>query len=193
MPDKVVKCADCGCLALRNRNTLELVGAGEKYRREGMLPSINSRYVFEEAPVCAEGIADFSAFHNDVAGGHAMARSERICLPFIRWRPGLTPKGHMDIRLLEEQREFNLHIIDADREWKERDRADRAVEAAKVEERHQRDSRNAERRFRWGLTGVIVAAVVGQLFAGFIQYKLKPAEQPAAAPVTLPALDDSEP
>jgi hypothetical protein len=106
-------------------------------------------------------------------GGHtpteriATIKRPRPCERFIRWEPALSLKDHVEMWHAYEQREFNRQVMEADR-------VGRAAEAAKVEDRHQQNRRDGERRFWLGFAGAVVVAIATQAFLAWI----KPPEKP---------------
>jgi hypothetical protein len=176
-----VKCVDCGFLGLRRMDSQELIGAGEKYRREGAIHAENGRYVFHEGPVCSVGAADFSVFIADREGGYGQAKSERSCASFFVWRPALTPKEHYDMILSKEILEAQQKRDDADREWRkteaDRQREWQAQESRLAAERHEQSLAVALKSSSgnvWatllagvlGAIGAIAAVLVSRLFGG---------------------------
>lgn len=193
---KSVSCKDCGCLALRHSKTLELSGASEDYRQSGTLPAENNRYLYDEIPVCVANAFNFAVLAPNKDHSYAVIRGSLHCEQFIAWQPALSPKEHIEMKQLQEQREHNRQMLESDRlwreaqaqaerEWKEQDRRDRAAEAAKVEKRYQDDREAANWRFWLGFAGAIVVTVIGQLLLRMILPA--PTSPPPVVNVSIPA------
>ena len=163
----MVKCGDCGFLALRNEAAGQLLEADLPYRRAAM-PSPSG--IAQAIPLCFERCRDFEV--------DASARIDRFiqsgrffvfpqdnmrellfedieCESFIRWRMGNSPKEHRE--MLDRQRllEWQTGRDNTDRQWRD-------------------DQRDADRKWRWlelvvlGGVSVIVAGTF-TLLGAFIQ------------------------
>jgi hypothetical protein len=115
MPDAepIVKCVDCGFVALRRTTTRKLVEIEFEIRQNGKIP--------DEQVVCASGKKQYEPWlycfrqryvlrdeQNKIAGGHeqmilAVISAERHCGKFKKWEQGWSPKGHIEMDLLERQ------------------------------------------------------------------------------------------
>lgn len=110
-----VKCADCGYLFYRNSGYGHVVEAGVAERRSGDKPhNCNSM------PECSRGV--------DLAGEYStggfkaireMLQKPRACDFFRQHVPGLLPKEHLDMDLLQQQQAFQERTIERERRWME--------------------------------------------------------------------------
>ena len=115
---------------------MELVGADENYREGGYVPNNQGRMHFYEAPVCARGAKSFSHFGENRTAAHSMAGSEHDCPKFITLIPGLQPKDHIEMDLVDQQREWQRKESEAQRAWQ-------AAEADRAATRHSDSMRVA--------------------------------------------------
>lgn len=109
-----VKCRDCGYLALRKKDTRELVDAEECYRKDGTVPGPGMSdkpdshlrvfdVHYEKPPICFVRAADL----RKESGENAEKRAEvvnrpRKCAKFTSWEQGFTPKEVVEMRLSEK-------------------------------------------------------------------------------------------
>ena len=113
----MVKCADCGYLAVRNVDSRELEEVEEDFREKGTGPVVerhagNPHLRHEKQPLCllgAEGLSeDFrAAIENKLPENgrvRGIIQKERPCREFREWRQGSTPKEHREMM----DREFLL-------------------------------------------------------------------------------------
>lgn len=138
----MVKCSECGFLALRDKTTGLLVEANDDYRASGRVPEYIAAYKeYHNYPICFAMAYDLmpeveqaaqQQFINgsDDWGKYTLGviNKERVCPPhgksygFTTWQQGFTPKEHREMleRQWMRQREDKR---DADiREWQERQR-----------------------------------------------------------------------
>jgi hypothetical protein len=132
----MVKCQDCGFLALRQHRTQELIRAEKPYRTEGriVVSMADPRYeAAERMPVCAEDKIDFfdvlqsrktysppaTVTPDEIVG---MLGEERECHTWVQFNQLLTPKEHremLDRQWMYEQEEKR---ITEDRKWRSNER-----------------------------------------------------------------------
>src|ERR1700694_4175901 len=111
----MVKCSECGYLALRNLETVALAEADSMFREIGrpIEPSnalpLNSAFDF--FPICfsqqinfVQEFSDAGAKRHPVEGEPnpygviaAIINAERECTKFTGWQQGFTPKEHREI------------------------------------------------------------------------------------------------
>jgi hypothetical protein len=130
-------CAECGYLGIRSSTTKELVEVEETFRREGAedrTGGVQAAYVGK--PVCAIMAADLQAVVSSRRGSSIaqMLSEQRNCEHGTRWLRGFTPKEHLQMNLIEEQREKH-------RKWEEEDRAWRQAQAERNEACLERQAR----------------------------------------------------
>jgi hypothetical protein len=97
----MVRCSDCGFLAMRHRESRELLCAERS--SEG-LPE-QTTPVYDPIPVCAAGVVDFrklldaSKEEGNTSPAHAVYLGERKCSEYIGWVPALiTPREHQALK-----------------------------------------------------------------------------------------------
>src|SRR5258708_5505107 len=115
MPDEqpLVKCADCGYLGLRHTTTRQLLEADEVFRQKGQIRADGNHWLYDEHPVCFAQKINFrekigNQPHNEYELRGKVVQAEWNCNGFIKWQPGLTPKEHQEMMMLEEQRKWQL-------------------------------------------------------------------------------------
>lgn len=159
MDDKPqVKCQECGFLALRHRETHELIGAPQAYRVDTTIPvTPDGKSNHYDGPECFDRAFPLKS----EAGGEnktkdsvlAVIKNDRKCGTFIEWDQGSTPREHREMQF----RERMMAREDArDREAK--DRADRLDAAA--------SKRDDDRDFRANclhLAEIVIVIAVGAL------------------------------
>lgn len=174
----MVKCVNCGFLALRRSWTHELVEAAGPYRDEGQLPSDpqnRSFYSCERVPIRTERRRDFKQRllldgigQDEVTQRHVVdALSEDYaCDHHTQWHASFTPKEHREMLDRQWQLDFQAKREDADRVWRE-------GQVAKDEKWREQESGKAERRHRWDLiitAGIVtVVLVLAQIGGSLIQ------------------------
>jgi len=116
----MVKCADCGFLTLRDKETGLLVEVNDDYRVSGKVPEYILAYEnFHNYPICFAMAYDLmpeverAIVHNkndDSKYALDVITSERICPPkrkeigFVNYQQGFTPKEHREMIDRERQR-----------------------------------------------------------------------------------------
>ena len=151
----MVKCADCGYLALREWESRALVETEQHYREIGTDPprtGMDKHKRYEDWPLCfamAWPLREEIQGERQEIGGPEVAsvlrviHKERECSKYVDWQQGFTPREHREM---------------LDRQWL----------------LHREDTRNAEqRKFQRHMTfisGVIilVATVVGVVLGRFL-------------------------
>ncbi len=116
----MVKCTECGYLAIRNKHNYKLEEAVEEYRQKGILPMLydeighNQHHIHDIRPFCFvqsydlgnEVHLEFGNLEGSISKdelGCVMAvvqKSERDCDKkglFTGWKPGFTPKEHREM------------------------------------------------------------------------------------------------
>lgn len=128
----VVKCSECGYLAVRDRegNVIEVVG---RVRETGGFGGDKGHADF----FCIQRSDAFSLLPPR-GDGHERAtciRQERDCLVYCRWMEGYSPKEHVEIMLhkvlLDHQAELDRKRDERERNWRKED-VDLAKRALKV-------------------------------------------------------------
>lgn len=148
----MVKCANCGFLALRKFEVEGLLEADANYRETGERKPVEAPHW--NVPICFMRAADlrgerehpprmgvviyeedpYKGWPSEGEQNLAVITQERVCDSFTEWQQGFTPKEHREIM---DRREW--------REWQERQR---------------RDDK------RWRIIELIVFGVIAVLVAG---------------------------
>jgi hypothetical protein len=146
----VVKCSDCGYLAVRHLETRELWEAEGGCRETGEIPPDLNRpkNLYDEVPLCFERLRFFDPEQCASPAGRKEAQQMEIgpCVGFVKWQHGFTPKEHREMLDRKELLKWQAKREDDDRQW----RADQA---------------RGERTWRWiqvlvfGVMGAAVAIV----------------------------------
>ena len=145
----MVKCADCGFVAVRGVESQQLFGPLHEQRRSGHSPAnFNGVAINHVAPICVVGAFDLEQELPQPGPAHAanLMAKERECLKFTKWIPGLSPKEHIDMDLMERQRLYNDHLLQVTRDREDvrdklaSERADRLSSEQKTRE-DRRDRR----------------------------------------------------
>jgi hypothetical protein len=144
----LVKCADCGFLAVRHMDTRALLDAEELLRVNGEIPSRNTgMMIYDEWPVCFIRRANFRKEMNDNSGSphrKKVLNDKRECDDgFTPWQQGLTPKEHLEMQL---DHKWRMEQAEREREWRKEDIA------------------LAEKAMKVNIRSYLLAAVIG--FAG---------------------------
>ena len=158
MPE-VDQCSKCGFLAIRNNATLALHEAPEEFRETGQIPRGRQTLPFDNEPICAVGERqlhadipqhappDWEGCNSSTEIIKRAIQLTRTCNSSIEWRRMLTPKEHIEMKLLEDQRAWQRKIAEEERAWRE-------DQASKAENRHK-ESMSVQIR------SYIVAALIG--------------------------------
>ena len=119
----MVKCAECGFLALRDKTTGLLLEVNDDYRVSGRVPEYIKAYKeYHNYPICFTMAHDLMPEVEQAAGKQFIDQSddwgkyvlvvitkERDCLGFTKYQQGFTPKEHRD--MLDRRWERKWHII----------------------------------------------------------------------------------
>jgi len=120
------RCADCGFLALRHKETRELHDA-ELPIRDGTAVHADIK-AYAWPPLCTKLRAEFPT-----AGTSGVIQEERECSDFTQWQQGFTPKEHQEALDRQKQLDWQTKREDDDRQWRkqarEEDRKARRVDA----------------------------------------------------------------
>jgi hypothetical protein len=93
--------------------------------------------------------------------------SERQCEGFTPWQKGYTPKEHLEMNLLEQQRQRGIREREDDRRWREqqaeRDRVWRQQDAASLNDQLRRDRFWNVLYAAIGVSGTLAAVYLAKL------------------------------
>ena len=155
-----VRCAECGYLAIREVKKWTLCEAERKYRDDLTTPPNGPDREYQFVPVCFAGEVSFA---ESLQGSEKEKRAEcrsaisrdRECPSFTSWKPGFSPKEHVDMQLVREQREWQQGEEKRRREWQKE----------QEEDRRKWEARLQTRELSAGAVVAIAAAVLGGLVA----------------------------
>lgn len=145
-----VKCKDCGYLAWRHQGTWELIEVDLEHR-EGTADNIPSVAILKGIVMGQE--VCFCAAHDLRAGELSSAKSQeaviwkdRACSSYTKWCPGLSPKEHMQMHWIAEQRMWQEQESERNRAHeREMELLTRQAESAREDQRRRdEDRRHAE-------------------------------------------------
>ena len=163
-----VKCADCGFLALLNIRTRQLVDVEDSIRAGGGIPSDSAGYFYDERPFCfirKFNFCDEVGPRADNGARIAVISKQRDCDGFTEWHQGFSPKEHVEMTLLEEQREWQRKREEADMVAREqqatREHKWRLEDAQTAREWHTEDISIARQSNTSQIRVAILSAVVG--------------------------------
>lgn len=175
----MVRCADCGYLAMRIPQTRKILEMEMAFRETGRFPE-----KFGSLPVCFVGEIEFPT-----TPWIEMAKEERICEQFCQHISGISPEGHRDMQ-------FGLELskLDERRRKDDQDREDRRrkedlawQEKVRKEDREWKAEQERKAEMRWdkehglqkwqllivGILGTLViaaATIIGAMIqAGFFK------------------------
>lgn len=172
----MVKCAKCGCVAIRDRKTgrFEEVDGGIRDTGKFSSQKLHDRYF--------TGLFCFRLSHDlqSETGFHAVEKNEsaqvaarknclekhRHCDKIIPWTQGFSPKEHVEMDMIERQRDWQRQCEESDRLWREQrteeDRKWRESQEKNAANRHVETLRQAS-TFHWReivVFGAIVTAIM---------------------------------
>ena len=160
----IVKCAECGFLAMRHEHNRGLVEAERITRVDGFVPE---KLNVEKMPLCFLMLIDFRAH---IAGAADEQRrdalnAERECADFTPWRQGFSPKEHQEMLDRQWMLDFQTRREDADRTWRQecddRNREWQENQAAIADKRHTQSLWIAMIAAAIGAVATLLAVKVG--------------------------------
>jgi hypothetical protein len=116
----MVRCADCGFLAVRNPETRSLEAVDHEARTSGHFPGYGKDFVIWPGPACFRMAADLGAECKAVqeADGKKETDSKRVylvvitkdrdCSEFTEWHPGFSPKEHREMLFDIERKKLEM-------------------------------------------------------------------------------------
>ena len=117
----MVKCSECGYLAVRDKDSRELKEAEVEYRKRGLRIA-----KYEYIPICFVQVRDFrdevinkkgASNLDNISIGEFISK-EIKCELFTKWLQGLTPKEHVEMIDRERMLKWQIEREDADRKWR---------------------------------------------------------------------------
>ena len=162
----MVKCAECGFLAVRHRETRDLREAEGSYRDTGEIPRDLNRpkHLYEEVPLCFERLRIFDPQQcASVAGRQEELQGEiGPCVGFTEWHHGFTPKEHREMldreRIVKRDDDIRKAI------WVREDRRD-----AKAEQQHRDQMALLKGQHFMGIMFFGVFVIVATIAAAIIE------------------------
>ena len=110
-----MKCRDCGFLAVRNPKTGHFQEAIGPTRNNGAVDG------YHTLPHCSVAAYDINVECSDRPENFLpVTKEERTCGHFTAWHEGFSPKEHLEMRLLEQQRQWQRDRDKDDREWRDK-------------------------------------------------------------------------
>src|SRR5947209_1382096 len=99
----MVRCADCGFLAVRNWQTRALAETESLMRHEGEAPPIFNTpgsAFYERTPICfvrAWDLPEEAGALDNKAAFLRVVQHERVCAAYTPWQQGFTPREHREM------------------------------------------------------------------------------------------------
>jgi hypothetical protein len=172
---ELVKCAECGLLAVLHNQTGEYVSADKRFRETGDIPHDRGRYIHNPYPFCAANIVDFRELiggnnpDNDGSLRRKPLHEPRDCKEFTTWNPCFSPKEHKEMILSKELLQIQRERDDADREWRHKEselqRKWQAEQASIAETRHQQNLAVAIVGSKDNVRSNVIAGIIGAIAA----------------------------
>jgi hypothetical protein len=123
----VVKCSECGLLALKRFGGFELVEANSEFREDGSnfpIGAINERFPvcfvrrFDLESECSENEQKSFPKRDYPYSVKEVIQRERPCELFTPWRIGFSPKEHREFLDYQMEKEWREQRLQEDREWR---------------------------------------------------------------------------
>jgi hypothetical protein len=213
-PKPTVKCKDCGFLAFKYLKSGKLTGVDAPFREK---PNMNERGRFRRfsgRPVCFVAATDMdeeigmSGPKDEIAIPEVISK-ERECGGYTSVIHGLSPREHLQMQLMEEQKkrederdrvyrewqikmEYEIRDADAKRE-DARDNAQRAWHASQSDIASKAEDARNSRSIWFSLLGVAVGLLIGfplQLLAEWAKARWMATTQPITVQLLMPEAKD---
>lgn len=161
----MVKCAECGFLTLRHRESRELAEVEWATRETGSVPTKGPYSLYERTPLCFERAFPLQEEAKGDSPDEVVRvfQSDRECPSFTPWQQGFTPKEHREMLDRREMRDWQERREREDRDWRER----------QEERQRQWQVAQARARLRWDIIifGIVVtlAIMAATIIAAFIE------------------------
>jgi hypothetical protein len=160
----MVRCADCGFLAVKHPKNRTLCEVELNLREQGKEwpktpDGLNSLY--DTIPICFVRAAKLAEEMHGTGGAsfYHVIRRERDCIAFTFWQQGFSPREHKEMLDSKEQRAWQEARHKEDQAFQERMRAD--------ERTFQVQQKNSDRR--WQFVMVVLGAGLTALGAAIIR------------------------
>lgn len=188
-----VKCVNCGFLAVRTRETRQLVEAEAGMRQKWHVPMTSTRLeCYERVPLCFARAADFTLEAGQNAPTDHIATAiqrDRPCTAFTPWCHGFTPKEHQEMLNAKQLQDFQAEQREKDRQFQlqsreadaKREDSRNAASAQRADARDKRveefqEAQNSKSRSRQFLNVLIggFLTLVGGAVANYFMPKPQP-------------------
>ena len=155
-----VRCSECGYLAVRD---------GSDQFREASIGSREKGHIipgYWSLPYCFIAAIridkENSKANDDESRFLNVINTERDCQGFVTWKQGFSPKEHIEMLLLKEQREWQESCRMNDLAWQQAQELERRTWQEQQQKKDQawQTEQNAKNR-RWGMISSLVAVVIG--------------------------------
>ena len=132
----MVKCADCGFLAVRNTNTRDLEEAEQDFRTRAYIPMTGDpgrTYArLEKLPLCFVSSFNLQEEIRNKSGKIEVSAEniievmncDRDCPNITKWKTGFTPKEHQDKLDWLINQKWQTDREQSDRDWQHKERSD---------------------------------------------------------------------
>ena len=189
-----VKCANCGYLAARHKQTRQLLDAEPLLRELGHIPSFVSAgldAIYDPHPVCFRSVIDFykeMGVTDNQDKRRDVIQADRECEEFIRWRPGFTPKEHWE--MIQEADRLMWQVQREADDRAERDRRDqqaRDFQASQAEQARRHQNRSL------AVSAVAVGVAILGLIANTLIGGLKKPPTIIVQPTTASSQEETQP
>jgi hypothetical protein len=163
----IEQCSQCGYLAVKSGDTGEWREAPGEYRESGVLPIPLAKSAIS-VPLCFVRAFDLRAeyeSHPTVSREQKAAKTLSVLQQSrdcgargksVSWTQGFDPKEHLQMQMLEEQRNWQRTEAADQRTWQ-------AKEAEKADTRHNDNLKAVIEAGRSNVRSAIVAAVIGAI------------------------------
>lgn len=185
------QCGKCGLLAMRNRETRQLDETERKVRAGEEPPMSNnasSRYMHETTPICVAGVVDFDEEMGESESDDwsvnmvECCNRERKCGDFIQWVTGLSPKEHIEMGFMADEREKS-------RAWLERCESESKAFYQRLEDERKKFDKTLANEARStalnaaliGIVAALVGTVAGAVISAAIAYWIIPSSPNSAS------------
>lgn len=154
-----VRCAECGFLAVKRKE--QLVEADEDYRIRGSMPSgIVPARGDEKSHECPAVCFVRAVRLSEEPGSYLdVIRRDRKCAQYTTWHLGFSPKEHIEMTLVQQQRQFELRQRKLELRWRDR-------QAKRDRKWRNEDIKRQERSHRNQLMISILAAIISGGLSG---------------------------
>ncbi len=166
----MARCAECGYLAVRNRNTQQLEEVGQHYRDTGESPKTSTGFpAWDSTPMCTRKAFDLAkemkAF--DASSVLEVISKERNCRNATSYMPGYSPRDHYEKENMDRITQLQAEIRERDRQWQQEQREnDRRWQADQEMQRRRWQSNENRKLWLLGIVTACIGAFLGAYLRG---------------------------